>query len=246
MDGSGNAYVTGYSSSSNFPTTPGAVLTGSAGGAFVAKLNATGSALVYAAQLADSKGSSIAVDGAGNAYVTGIALSPNFPTTAGAFQTTFGTSTDAFVTELNAAGTALVYSTRLGGSGGASFLNTFPGGIAVDSSGNIHVTGITGSTSFPTKNALQPIYGGGQYDAFVAEINPSQGGAASLVYSTYLGGSDEDEACGIAVDGSGNAYVTGFTYSLNFPTQIAYQPQRSPSTGKNEPSDAFLTKIAFM
>ena len=93
---------------------------------------------------------------------------------------------------------------------------------------------------------MQPTYGGGQYDAFVAEINPSQVGAASLVYSTYLGGSDEDEAYGIAVDGSGNAYVTGFTYSLDFPTQNAYQPQRSPSTGKNEPSDAFLTKIAFM
>ena len=198
----------------------------------MAKLNAAGSALVYAAQLGDGKGSGIAVDGSGNAYVTGIALSPDFPTTAGAFQTTFGTSTDAFVTELNAAGTALVYSTRLGGSGGASFLNIFPGGIAVDSAGNIHVTGITGSTNFPTKNALQAAFGGGQYDAFVAEINPSQAGAASLVYSTYLGGSDQDEAYGIAVDGSGNAYVTGFTYSLNFPTKNAYQPQRTPQTTK--------------
>ena len=102
------------------------------------------------------------MDGAGNAYVTGIAVSPDFPTTAGAFQTTFGTPTDAFVTELNAAGTALVYSTRLGGSGGASFLATFPGGIAVDSVGNIHVTGITGSTNFPTKNAVQTTYGGGE------------------------------------------------------------------------------------
>ena len=138
----------------------------------------------------------IAVDGSGNAYVTGIAFSPDFPTTAGAFQTTFGTApTDAFVTELNAAGTALVYSTFLGGSGGAVLSeHTSPGGIAVDSSGNIYVTGITGSTNFPTKNALQATYGGGQYDAFVAEINPSQVGAASLVYSTYLGGSDQDEA----------------------------------------------------
>ncbi len=246
VDRSGNAYVTGWSPSANFPTTPGAFQSGSSGGAFVAKLNATGSALVYAAQLADGKGSSIAVDGSGNAYVTGIATSPDFPTTAGAFQTTFGTPTDAFVTELNAAGTALVYSTRLGGSGGASFLSTFPGGIAVDSSGNIHVTGITGSTNFPTKNALQAAYGGGEYDAFVAEINPSQVGAASLVYSTYLGGSDEDEADGIALDGSGNAYVTGFSFSLDFPTRNAYQPQRTAQTTKHASiGDAFVTKITF-
>jgi hypothetical protein len=246
VDGSGNAYVTGWTPSANFPTTPGAFATGSAGGAFVAKLNATGSALVYAAQLGDGKGSGIAVDGSGNAYVTGIAISPDFPTTAGAFQTTFGTSTDAFVTELNAAGTALVYSTRLGGSGGASFLNTFPGGIAVDVSGNIHVTGITGSTSFPTKNALQATFGGGQYDAFVAEIDPSQSGAASLVYSTYLGGSDQDEAYGIAVDRSGNAYVTGFTFSVDFPIKNAYQPQRTAQTTKHAAiGDAFVTKITF-
>jgi hypothetical protein len=246
VDRSGNAYVTGWTPSGNFPTTPGAFATGSAGGAFVAKLNARGSALIYAAQLADGKGSSIAVDGSGNAYVTGIAVAPDFPTTTGAFQTTFGTPTDAFVTELNAAGTALVYSTRLGGSGGASFLATFPGGIAVDSSGNIHVTGITGSTNFPTKNALQATYGGGQYDAFVAEINPSQMGAASLVYSTYLGGGDEDEGDGIAVDSSGNTYVTGFTFSLDFPTKNAYQPQRTAQTTKHASiGDAFVTKLTF-
>ncbi len=106
VDKSGDAYVTGWTPSSAFPTTPGAFQSGSSGGAIVAKLNATGSALVYAAQLGDGKGSGIAVDASGNAYVTGIAVAPDFPTTAGAFQTTFGTPTDAFVTELNAAGTA--------------------------------------------------------------------------------------------------------------------------------------------
>jgi hypothetical protein len=246
VDMSGNAYVTGWTPSGNFPTTPGAFATGSAGGAFVAKLNAKGSALIYASQLGDGKGSAIAVDAAGNAYVTGIAVASDFPTTAGAFQTIFGTSTDAFVTELNAAGTALVYSTRLGGSGGASFESVFPGGIAVDGSGNIHVTGITGSTNFPTKDAVQAAYGGGQFDAFVAEINPSQVGAASLVYSTYLGGGDQDEALGIAVDGAGNTYVTGFTFSLDFPTKNAYQPQRTAQTTKHAAiGDAFLTKITF-
>ena len=252
VDGSHNAYVTGVSYG-NF-TTPGAILTGSEGGAFVAKLNPTGSALVYAAQLSGSgssagaKGYRIAVDGSGNAYVMGLTSSSDFPTTTGGYQRTFASGSDsAFVTELNTTGTALVYSTFLSGSveGAAPFNNTPLGGIAVDTHGNIYVTGVTGSTKFPTKNALQPTFGGGYSDAFVAEINPSQVGAASLVYSTYLGGSDEDEGNGIAVDSSGNAYATGFTYSLNFPTKNAYQPQRTASTGKNEPSDAFVTKITF-
>ena len=178
----------------------------------------------------------------------GLTSSSDFPTTPSGYQRTFASGTDsAFVTELNAAGTALVYSTFLSGGvdGAAPFNNTPLGGIAVDTHGNIYVTGVTGSTNFPTKNALQPTFGGGYSDAFVAEINPSQAGAASLVYSTYLGGSDQDEGNGIAVDCSGNAYATGFTYSLNFPTKNAYQPQRTASTGKNEPSDAFVTKISF-
>jgi hypothetical protein len=254
VDGSRNAYVTGVSYN-NFPTTPGAFLTGSEGGAFVAKLNATGSALVYAAQLSGSnttspdKGYRIAVDGSGNAYVMGLTLSSDFPTTPGGYQRTFAIgSVSAFVTELNATGTGLVYSTFL--SGGiddkAEWTNTPLGGIAVDTHGNIYVTGVTGSSNFPTKKALQPTFGGGYYDAFVAEINPSQVGAASLVYSTYLGGSDEDVSHGIAVDGLGNAYVTGFTYSLNFPTKNAYQPQRTPQTTLHAGiSNAFVTKISF-
>ena len=252
VDGSHNAYVTGVSYG-NF-TTPGAIQTGSEGGAFVAKLNPTGSALVYAAQLSGSgssagaKGYRIAVDGSGNAYVMGLTSSSDFPTTPGGYQRTFASGSDsAFVTELNTTGTALVYSTFLSGSveGAAPFNNTPLGGIAVDAHGNIYMTGVTDSTSFPTKNALQPTFGGGFSDAFVAEINPSLVGAASLVYSTYLGGSDYDEGNGVAVDSSGNAYVTGFTYSLNFPTKNAYQPQRTASTGRNEPSDAFVTKITF-
>ena len=256
VDGSGNAYVTGFG---GFPTTPGAYLSGSQGGAFVAKLNATGSALVYVAQLGGSSGNDdgyrIAVDASGNAYVMGVALSPDFPTTPGAYQTIFGGNEDAFVTELNPSGTALVYSTFLGGSGSE---NNYPGntggGIAVDSHGNIYVTGTTWginypnnpTDNFPTKNAVQATYGGGQFDAFVAEINPSQVGAASLVYSTYLGGSDQDASYGIAVDGSGNAYVTGFTYSLDFPTKNAYQPQRTPQTTLHAGiSNAFVTKISF-
>ncbi len=255
VDGAHNAYVTGVSYSNTW-TTPGAFQSGSEGGAFVAKLNATGSALAYVALLSGSGGTSpdkgyrIAVDGSGNAYVMGLTSSSDFPTTPSGYQRTFTSgsgSESAYVTELNAAGTALVYSTLLSGGidGAAQFFNTPLGGIAVDTHGNIYVTGVTGSTTFPTKNALQPAFGGGYSDAFVAEINPSQVGAASLVYSTYLGGSDQDEGYGIAVDGAGNAYVTGFTYSLNFPTKNAYQPQRTASNGRNWPSDAFATKLTF-
>ena len=302
VDGSGDAYVIGNASSTNFPTTPGSVqpVKGAAGLGIVAKLNPIGSALVYSTYLdsaatvygegiavdgshnayvtgwvfgstsedvlvakLNSTGSAfvyfdhlgassaigyhIAVDGAGNAYVTGLTQSNDFPTTAGAFQTTSGGGDDAFVTELNAAGTALVYSTYLGGSGNENnfgSVSTPLGGIAVDSSGKIYVTGDTTSTNFPTKNALQATYGGGDRDAFVAEIDPSQAGAASLVYSTYLGGSDQDVSLGIAVDGSGNAYVTGKTFSADFPTKDALQPEINPPPSKhNEISDAFVTKI---
>ena len=131
----------------------------------MAKLNPTGSALVYVAQLGGSGSSSpdrgyrIAVDGSDNAYVMGMASSSDFPTTPSGYQRAFAIGTDsAFVTELNAAGTALVYSTFLSGGGGAaSFLTSPLGGIAVDNHGNIYVTGVTGSTKFPTKNALQPL-----------------------------------------------------------------------------------------
>ncbi len=195
VDGSGNAYLTGYTGSTDFPITAGAFQAAYGGGpydAFVTSLNATGSALVYSTYLGVGfapEGRAIAVDASGNAYVTGIAA-PNFPTTAGAFQTTFG---GGFVTKLNASGSALVYST---------YLDVIYGnGIAVDGSGDAYVTGITSS--------------GGPYDAFVTKLNAT---GSALVYSTNLGGSGQDSGLAIAVDGSGNAYVTGSTSSTNFPT----------------------------
>jgi hypothetical protein len=252
VDSSGNAYVTGFVEAPSFPTTPGAFQSGSQGGVFIAKLNPAGSAFVYAASLGGStyygKAYRIAVDGAGDAVVTGAGP---VPTTPGAYQST---NPGAFVSELNAAGTALVYSTYIGGSGTTNFTSSVVGGIAVDSSGNIYVTGTTWGINFPanvtddfpTKNAFQPTYGGGQFDVFVAKFDPSQVGDESLVYSSYLGGSDTEQSFGIAVDASGNAYVAGSTYSLDFPTQNAYQPQRTPQTTKHAGiSNAFLTKIAF-
>src|SRR5207302_10589532 len=155
--------------------------------------------------------------------------SADFPITASAFQSTTGGNGDAFVAKLNAAGTALVYSTYLGGSGG-----DLGNGIAVDASGNAFVTGQTGSTDFPiTASAFQSTTGGNG-DAFVATLNAA---GTALVYSTYLGGSGGDLGNGIAMDASGNAYVTGQTLSTNFPTtQGAIQITLHGS------SDAFVEK----
>ncbi len=215
LDALGNAYVTGYATSTNFPTknpfqsSLGSQSPGSQN-AFVAKINAAGSALVYSTYLGGSgpdQGRGIAVDGSGNAYVTGITQSTNFPT-ANPLQATNGGGYDAFVTKINAAGSALVYSTYLGGSGTD---NGFA--IAVDVSGNAYVTGNTTSTNFPSTNPMQATIGGVQ-DAFVTKINAA---GLAYVYSTYLGGSGTEYGEGIAVDVSGNAYVTGNTNSTNFP-----------------------------
>ena len=171
VDGSGNAYVAGYTYSSNFPTANALQATSGGGGnddAFVAKLNPAGSALVYSTYLGGSghdTGTGIAVDTAGDAYVTGGTDSTNFPT-AKPLQATPGGSEDAFVAKLNPAGSALVYSTYLGGSRG-----DFGTGIAVDSAGNAYVSGQTNSTNFPTANALQATLGGSAGNAFVAKLS---------------------------------------------------------------------------
>ena len=142
--------------------------------------------------------------------------------------------------KLNSAGSALVYSTYLGGS-----VSDAGSGIAVDSSGNAYVTGTTGSTDFPTANPLQATYGGGVYDAFVAKLNPA---GSALVYSTFLGGSNSDSGQGIAVDFSGNAYVTGHTYSTDFPTANPLQATCGGCTPAGtigeDIGDAFVAKIS--
>ncbi len=219
VDADGNAYVTGSTRSTDFPTA-NPIQPVNAGGedAFVTKLNAAGSALVYSTYLGglnDEGGFAIALDAAGNAYVTGRTCSDNFPTTAGAFQTNFpggpcAFGADAFVTKFNADGSALVYSTYLGGSDGDQGF-----GITVDTAGNTYVTGRIRSTDFPTANPLQPVFGGGSFDAFITKLNAD---GSALVYSTYLGGSDWDGAGGIAVHAAGNTYVAGSTRSTNFPT----------------------------
>ncbi len=217
VDAAGNAYVIGSTTSSNFPTK--SPLQGSlAGGqnAFVTKLDALGNALVYSTYLGGNgsdSGKGVAVDAEGNAYVAGYTTSTNFPT-MNPFQSTFGGGYDAFVTKLDAAGTGLVYSTYLGGS-----LNDGAYGIAIDAEGNAYLTGFTGSTDFPTKN---PFQGGmsGTVNAFVTKLDAA---GTALVYSTYLGGSGYDLGTSIAVNAEGNAYVTGFASSTNFPTASPFQ-----------------------
>jgi len=239
IDGAGDAYVTGYSYSADFPTTPGAFqpINRAAGlgyNAFVTKLNPSGSALVYSTYLGGGNfGSSedISVDAAGNAYVTGWTLAKDFPVTLNAFQLVNRGSENAFVTKLNADGTALLYSTYLGGSASSSNPPSgLPGdngyGIAVDAQGNAYVTGSTCSSDFPvTPLAFQTVYEGNCTTAFMSKLNPAALlGPASLVYSTYLGGAVFDKGSGIAVDTQGNAYVAGTTCSPNFPiTPLAFQ-----------------------
>jgi len=232
VDAAGNAYVTG-AASLGFPTTPGAFQT-TGGPVFVTKLNPTGSALVYSTYLGGTevfRGPAITIDADGNAYVTGSATS-NFPTTAGAFQPNYSGGTDAFVAKLNPEGSALIYSTYLGGTnldGGTS--------IALDAARNVYVTGGTSSTDFPTTNAFQSskANGTGNPDAFVTKLDPT---GSTLVYSTYLGGDLSDTGFGIAVTADGSAYVTGDTGSANFPTTAgAFQPVFG---GK---ADAFVAKL---
>jgi len=187
VDGSGDAYVTGSTASSNFPVAS-AEQTAYAGGGdvFVTKLNPTGSAPVYSTYLGGSGpdvGSGIVVDSSGAAYVVGTTSSTNFPTTTNAYQSAYAGNGDAFILKLSPTGSALVYSSYLGGTGA-----DFGQAIAVDSSGNAYVAGSTGSTDFPTVNPLQ-VGNVGSSDAFVTKINPSGTG---LVYSTYLGGSGAD------------------------------------------------------
>jgi hypothetical protein len=270
----------GWADSTKFPTTSGAfqrTLNSNGGNVFVAKFDPAlsgAASLVYSTLLGGSGkpgdgyvsdqpygtvneiSGGIAVDSAGNAYVTSAATSSNFPTTAGAYQTTYNndpssgfatvTSCDAFVTKLNATGRALVYSTYLGGGTLGSY-GTLTGGasITLDANDDAYVTGWTNSKSFPTQDPIQSTNNGGMsssggleetynynMNSFVTELNPS---CSRLLFSTYLGGSGNDYGYGIALDSAGNVYVVGQTGSPNFPTTAgAYQ---------TTPGGGFVSKI---
>lgn len=233
VDAAGNIYVTGQTDSLNFPV-GGALQGQNAGGVdvFVAKLNASGSSLAYCTYLGgswDDRGFAIATDASGSAYITGWTGSPNFPTTAGARQRVLGGSRDAFVAKLNASGSALVFSTFLGGAGHDSGY-----GIVVDTGGSVYVAGDTYSTNFPAIGGFQ-MANAGRQDAFVAKLKADGG---SLLWSTYLGGSGDDAAKAVAIDSAGAVYVTGGSDSLNFPVANAIQA----SSGGGQ--DAFISKLS--
>jgi Beta-propeller repeat len=238
IDAAGSAYITGTTTGSSFPTTTGAYQTGATGGgSFVSKLGPAGNTLAYSTYVLKASATGIAVDSANSAYITGTAVS-GFAATAGALQTTThsASSTNAFVLKLNLTGTAASYATFLGGAA-----TDVARGIAVDASGNAYIGGWTTSTDFPVANALQPA-SKGLRDGFVAKLNAS---GSALVYSTYLGGEDNDSIYAIAVDQAGNAYVAGDTYSSAFPvTPFAFEQEKAGYYWVTNEGQGFVTKLA--
>ncbi len=242
LDRVGNTLVTGETSSIDFPTTGMSTLAGGGSDVFVTKLDSTGHFLIYSVYIGGSGlegGRALAVDVSGNTYLAGFTDSADFPTTAGAVQPGPGGNLDGFVVKLDATG-AIAYATYLGGAEADVAL-----GIAVDPDGRAHVAGGTRSGDFPIVNALQGTPGGGTCgvapdtfpcrDAFVARLNPR---GTELEYSSFLGGSSDDAANGIALDGSRRAYLTGFTTSADFPT-TAGSVQPGPRGGL----DAFVARV---
>lgn len=280
VDKAGNAYVAGSAWSTNFPVTSGALQSTNnaaeqqGSNAFLTKLNPAGTALVYSTYLGGSgnkpqlqsgvslgdSATGLALDSAGNAYLTGQAYSHDFPVTTGALQpvnnATNNNTSNAFAAKINAAGSGLVYSTYLGGSGYYNWNLGMESGdqgnaLSLDSSGNAYIAGSTSSADFPvTKGAFQSTYKAATNqanNAFVAKLNPT---GTKLVYSTYLGGGGYpssgaptgDTATGLALDNAGDAYVTGYTYSTDFPvTKGAFQSSNKAAASGY--SNAFVTKL---
>lgn len=246
VDASGNSYLAGTTHSANFPTTPGAFQPthGGTSDALIAKLDPTGSTLLFATYLGGSGrdfAGGIALDSSGNVIVAGYTDSANFPT-ANAFQSACAscpsTNFDAFVTKLNATGMQVLYSTYLGGLG-----LDLASGVALDASGRVLVTGSTNSSNFPTSTgAYQAAYGGND-DAFIAKVDTTKSGTASLLFSTYLGGSGEDAGSAIALNAEGFAFVTGRTRSANFPTANAFQSACASCAAPILEYDAFVSKL---
>jgi hypothetical protein len=255
LDSSDDVYIAGYAASTEFPVTAGAYQTTNhstktqGSNAFVTALNPTGTALIYSTYLGGSSGdyaNAIAVDSSGYAYVTGNAVSTDFPVTPGAFQTTGGSNSwenySGFLTKLSLDGSALVYSTYLGG-------NTTGQGnaIAVDSSGDAYVVGKTGASSVNpvTPGAFQTAAGNSGVNAFATEMNPS---GSALIYSTYLAGNGGyfgggDYANGVALDSSGNVYIAGVTNSPNFPVTMGSFETVNKAYAASEAGTAFVTKL---
>ena len=258
----GNIYITGSTSSTDYPLTtgnfqaqPSLTSTTDPGNCFVTELNAAGNALIFS-RLVGGTGldacTGIGLDASGNVYIAGGTTSKDLPTQS-AFQpasrvgTTLATIGDAFAAKLSPDGTQLLYSTYIGGGG-----NDVVIGMAVDSAGNAYLTGGTTSNDFPVSNgALQTMYGGGKGTVRIAEFNTGDAFVMKLsptgarVYSTYLGGTVDDVGIGIAIDSQGSAYVVGSTLSPDFPVMNAFQKTYAGAGGEiNYPcGDGFIAKL---
>jgi hypothetical protein len=233
VDNSGCAYTVGETWSWDFPiVNPMQSFPAGNTDIFVTKWNAAGTGIVYSTYIGGGSRDvplSIAVDAAGNAYITGFSYSTDFPVTTGALRTRFSGQSKAFVLKLNFTGDSLAYSTLLGGNG-----DDYATGIAVDAAGRTYISGYTASLDFPvSSDALQRSYGGGFSDGFFAKLNAS---GSQLMYSTYLGGLATDTAAAVALDPAGNIYLTGQTQSSNFPT--SHPLQVTPDAG-----DGFVVKM---
>jgi len=223
MDNAGLVYLIGETNSENFPTTEQAYQKSFGGyyDAFISKINLTDNELVYSTFLGGNSwdsGNSIVIDNLGNAYLTGFTKSDDYPITADAVQDNFGGYSDAFVSILNSTGSEIIYSTFLGGS-----FKDYGHSIALDEHGSVYIAGYTLSDDFPSTNsAFQNSFGGGDFfDAFIVKMTPD---GKELVFSTFLGGNDNDYANSIMPDNQGNVVVTGYTKSENFSvTNDAYQ-----------------------
>lgn len=247
VDDKGRAFVTGWTDDQNFPVTTNAyqkkLADPCAQNNVVVKLDAQGSGLIYSTYVGGTFGDNayaIDIDKSGNAYITGGTGSPDYPTTAGAFQTKCAPAlynpnlcSAGFVTKLNPTGSALVYSTYIASPSGSGGLNG--NGIAVDSTGAAYVGGVTFANDMPLAHAFQRTYMGGA-EGYVAKLGPLGKG---LVFATYLGGTQDDQIDAIAIDSSGSPYVTGFTLSDDFPLKNAFQSQLGGGF-----YNAFVTKLS--
>ncbi len=226
LDGSNDIFITGFTDSTDFPLLKSQIPFPSGYDAFATEILASGRRLGYSVLLgggANDKGAAIAVDASGDAYVTGQTSSPNFPL-KNAYQATLRGAQNAFLVKLDP-NAAILFSTFLGGSATDS-----AAAIALDTAGAAYIAGSTTSPDFPVITPLQPLTGG--KNAFVSKFSPSGG----LLYSTFLGGSGQDEAAGIAVDTMGNAYITGQASSTDFPV-------KNPVQGLTAAKNAFVTEI---